>query len=162
MKKLCLILAVALMLTGCSAVGTFETLGKVYGEQEKPAMQEVSYELTDDAAAQTIQSDYGSLYFCDGYEIAVQTMESGDLDRTLRQLTGFGRDHLTVIETGLTPAARYECVWSAAGEGGDQVGRLVILDDGNYHYCMSVMAEATTAASLREQWQVLLDSFILG
>lgn len=162
MKKLCLILAVALMLTGCSAVGTFETLGNVYGEQEKPAMQQVSYELPEEAAAQTIRSDYGSLYFCDGYEIAVQTMDAGDLDRTLRQLTGFGRDKLTVIETGLTPAARYECVWTAAGEGGDQVGRVVVLDDGNYHYCMSVMAEAGAAPALQEQWQALLSSFILG
>lgn len=162
MKKLCVIFLCAVALTGCSSVGTFETLGNVLDQQEVPAQQEVVYQLPEDAAAQTMEAECGEMYFCDGYEITVQTLNAGDLDATLRELTGFGRDQLTVMETGLTAAARYECVWTAAGEGGDQVGRAVILDDGNYHYCMTVMADAASAAQLREEWKSLLDSFILG
>lgn len=162
MRKLTIILAVMLLLSGCSARETFETVEDAYGEQSLAVQREVECILPEEAAAQTVQSEYGQLYFCDGYEITMQTVQAGDLDRTLRELTGFGREELTVIETGITDAARYECVWTAAGEGGDMVGRAVILDDGNYHYCMTAMASQEEAAQLRHTWKALFDSFTLG
>ena len=125
-------------------------------------MQEMHYQLPKDAASQAIQSSYGQLYFCDGFEITLQTFSAGDLDRTLRELTGFHRAELSVIETGTKGIARYECVWSAAGEEGNVVGRAVILDDGNYHYCMTAMADEGDVLQLRDTWQALFDSFILG
>jgi len=90
--------------------------------------------------------------------ILIQSFSSGNLDATLRELTGFGREKLSVIETN----GRYECVWTAAGEDGNVVGRAVILDDGNYHYCMTVMADEEDALQLRSAWKTLFDSFILG
>ena len=57
---------------------------------------------------------------------------------------------------------RYECVWVAAGEEEQQVGRMAILDDGNYHYCMTAMADEGDVLQLRDTWQALFDSFILG
>jgi VCBS repeat-containing protein len=57
---------------------------------------------------------------------------------------------------------RYESVWSAVGEGEDQVGRLVILDDGNYHYAVTVMAPAETAGELTKTWQKLLNSAVIS
>jgi len=162
MKKLCVFLLLCLLLTGCSARETFETIDDVHGEQPLAAPREVVLTLPENAAAQAIQSDYGQLYFCDGYEITLQTVPAGNLDATLRKLTGFGSDGLTVVETGLTENARYECVWTAAGEGGDMVGRAVVLDDGQYHYCLTAMAGADKAGRLRETWQSLFDSFTLG
>ncbi len=162
MKRLCVILSIILLLSGCSAAQTFETIGDVYGEEPLPIQQEVVYKLPDNAMAQAIQSVYGQLYFCDGYEITLQTMTAGDLNKTLQELTGFGVDDLTVVETGVEEAARYECVWTSTGEGGDSVGRAVILDDGAYHYCMTAMAAEEKAAQLRQEWQTLFDSFILG
>lgn len=161
MKKVCVVLAIMFLLTGCAAKETFETVGDDY-VQQVIAEQTVQYQLPEDAAYQTIQSEYGQLYFCDGYEMTVQTMAAGNLDETLRQLTGFERDDLTVIQTSLTDASKYECVWTAAGEGGDMVGRAVVLDDGNYHYCMTVMALQEHAAELRDTWKALIDSFTLG
>ena len=148
MKKFTFLLVVCLLLAGCSQE-TFEQIDDEYDLQAALVQQEVSYKLPEDAALQTVRSDYGQLYFCDGYEITVQTMEAGNLDKTLRELTGFGADDLTVIETGKTGQIRYDCVWSAAGEGGDMVGRAAILDDGSYHYCMTVMAPEAEAAELR-------------
>lgn len=162
MKKICLLLMCVLCLSGCAAVETFETVADVYGEQGMLQPRQVLLEIPEDAAAQAIKSDDGTLYLCDGYEVTLQTMTAGDLNRTMRSLTGFDSDTLTMIETGLTDAARYECVWTAAGEGGDMVGRAVILDDGAYHYCVTVMASAEKAGALRETWQSLLDSFALA
>ena len=162
MKKLVLFIAVCLLVSGCASKETFESLDDEYDLQAVAVQKEVSYKLPEDAAQQTVRSEYGQLYFCDGYEITVQTMEAGNLDKTLRELTGFGADDLTVIETGKTGDIRYECIWSAAGEGGDMVGRAAILDDGSYHYCMTVMAPEAEAAQLREIWKALFDSFVIG
>lgn len=162
MKKLGILLIITVMLSGCAVQQTFETLDDGYDLQAAAVQQQVHWQIPEDAAAQAVQSEYGQLYFCDGYEITMQTMQAGNLDRSLRELTGFGKEDLTVIETGLTEAARYECVWTAAGEGGDMVGRVVILDDGNYHYCMTAMAPEAAAGELRQTWQELFDSFTLG
>ena len=92
----------------------------------------------------------------------MKTVTFFDTREELRELTGFDREDLTVIQTAITDASKYECVWTAAGEGGDMVGRAVILDDGNYHYCMTVMAMQEQAAELRDTWKTLIDSFTLG
>ena len=162
MKKMCIILIACLLLAGCSARETFETVEDEFGQQQIAAPRQMLLTLPENAAAQTVQSDYGQRYFCDGYETTLQTMSAGNLNATLRQLTGFGADALTVVETGLTDNTRYECVWTAAGEGGDMVGRAVILDDGVYHYCMTAMASADMAAQLRQTWQDLFETFTLG
>lgn len=162
MKKIGLLLVIMLCLGGCKAEETFETLSDVYGEQALAAKKEVVLTIPEDAAAQVIQSDSGTLYLCDGYEIAVQTMSAGDLNRTMQSLTGFEADALTVMETEQDEITRYECVWTAAGEGGDMVGRATVLDDGAYHYCVTVMAGAQEAGQLQQTWQTLLSSFVLG
>lgn len=159
MKKVWIVMVLMTLLTGCGAAQTFETVDDVYSPQEAPEPKQVSLTLPEDAAAQTMESDQGTLYFCDGYEIMVETLSGGDINSTLKNLTGFSRDALTVMETSVSDVTRYECVWTAAGEAGDQVGRAVILDDGSYHYCLSVMAHSNDAGSLQESWQELLMSF---
>lgn len=160
MKKLCVLLAMMLLLTGCAAAETFETIADVYGEQSLPEPKQVVLAIPEDA--QAVAGSNGILYLCDGYEITVETLSAGDINATLRQLTGFESDEMTVMETSQMGLNRYECVWTAAGEGGDMVGRAVILDDGNYHYCMTVMATETDASRLRDTWKALFDSFTLG
>lgn len=162
MKKIGLLLVIMLCLGGCKAEETFETLSDVYGEQPLAAKKEVVLSIPEDAAAQVIQSDSGTLYLCDGYEITLQTMSAGDLNRTMQSLTGFESDALTVMETVQAEITRYECVWTAAGEGGDMVGRAAVLDDGTYHYCVTVMAGAQEAGQLQQTWQTLLSSFALA
>ena len=149
-----------LILSGCSATETMETIGDSY-DQLVIAPQMVKFAVPNDASSQVISGDSGTIYFCEGYEIVVQTMSGGNLDSTLRSVTGYPKDALTVVETSDAYADRYECVWIAAGEGGDQVGRTAILDDGNYHYCLSVMAPAQEAGSLQEVWQSLFLSLEL-
>lgn len=161
MKKWLILLgAIALLLTGCGAQETFETVADVYVQGQTAERQQVLLNLSEDAAAAVMQSETGgTLYFCDGYTVTVQTMVSGDLDRTLRETTGFRREPLRPVETTAGEVMRYDCVWISAGETGDQVGRAVVLDDGNYHYVVTVMADAAEAGALAEEWQQLLDSF---
>ena len=122
-------------------------------------MQQLEVALPKEATAPTLQSeDAGALYLCDGYSLSIQTMAAGDLDATLCSLSGFSKDQLTVMATEKHGVRRYDCVWSAAGEGGDQVARSVILDDGNYHYAVTVMADFASAGDLADTWKGILDS----
>ena len=158
MKKLWIIVAFALLMCGCAAQ-TFETVDDVYAQQPEIAPQKISFQIPEDAAAQVMENDNGRLYFCDGYDIMVETLSAGDLNKTIETLTGYAADALTIMETSVSGIERYECVWTAAGEAGDQVGRAVILDDGNFHYALSVMAAAQEAGSLQECWEELMRTF---
>ena len=161
MKKIIAVLALGLLLTGCGGQLTLETVLDTY---ETPAAQAQQVELTlpEDAALATIGSaDTGKLYLCDGYSVTVQTVGAGDLDHTLRQTTGFAKEQLTVIQTHVGDITHYDCVWSALGEEGEQTCRGVILDDGCYHYVVTVMADAEIAGQLTETWNEILRSVTL-
>ena len=159
MKKIVITLLIAVLLTGCSARETFESISDVLDVPVMAQMQKLELTLPDEAAAAAMEDPGGGkFYFCDDYTVTVQTMEAGDLDRTLRSLTGYGKDKLDIMHTTLGGVDRIECVWTAAGESGDQVGRALILSDGQYHYAVTVMADAAVAGGLAGQWQSLLQS----
>lgn len=150
----------ALLLTGCGVQDTFETVSDVAVQSVSAAARQVLLTLPEEAAVCVFENaQTGSLYLCDGYSISLQTLQGGDLDRTLRTVTGYGKDQLTLMQTEQQGLKRYACVWSAAGEGEDQVGRAVILDDGSYHYVLTAMAAESNAGDLTQTWQEIFDSF---
>lgn len=163
MKKVCVLLVFVLLLSGCSAQPVFETVSDQLEAPVMAEMRQLKVALPKEATAPTLQSEEaGALYLCNGYTLSIQTMEAGDLDATMRCLTGFGREQLTVMETAKHGIKRYDCVWSAAGEGGDQVARAVILDDGSYHYAVTVMADFASAGNLAATWKAILDTVNLS
>lgn len=131
-----------LLLTGCGRQPVFET---VDDEPAAPVMAspgKITVDLPAEAASPVLDTDGQQIYFCDGYEIFLENRPSGDLQETVRYLTGFDGDALTVMKTGQGIGKRYEFVWSCAGEEGQRLGRAVVLDDGQYHYCMSILRDA--------------------
>lgn len=149
-----------LLLCGCTA-DVFETIGDGNIVQVAAVAGTLSLALPADAAVQTMEGTSGKIYFCDGYEITIETFSAGDLERTVKLLTGFEKEDLALIETRRGNTACIEGVWSAAGETGDQVGRMLILDDGAYHYCVCTMAPAESAAKYTDHWKSLMDSVTL-
>lgn len=163
MNKCWVILLLVLFLSGCSAQETFETVSDDYDISAMAQMQQLQLTLPENAAVTTMENDEtGKIYLCDGYTVTVQTMGAGDLNKTLRQVTGFSEDQLTIMQTQKDGFTRYDCVWCAAGEGGDQVCRAAILDDGSYHYAVTVMAEQSVAGQQTETWQSILNSLNLS
>ena len=157
MKKLAAMVLLSLALTGCTAEPVFESVTDLYAGQ-MPAPSIVQVMVPEKAAVLTAAGETkGQLYFCDGYTLTVQTLAGGDLDRSFRNLTGYGRERLTVLETQREGISCYTCAWTSAGEAGDQVGRLVLLDDGCYHYAVTVMATAEQAGMLAEEWEAILN-----
>lgn len=163
MKKWWILLTTALLLTGCAKAETFE---KVDDELLEPVMAEageISLALPEGAAAQTMLTGEGDkLYFCEDYTVTVQTMARGDLHRTIKNLCGFDREGLKVVETGTDGLRCWDWVWTAVGEGGDAIGRAAVIDDGKYHYCVTVMADAGLAGALEGEWTALLQSFAVS
>lgn len=159
MKKIWILLLLALLLlSGCGAQETFEIVSDVYDVPASAMGYTLQLQLPQEAVLETMESEAGALYLCDGYTLTVQALEGGDLDRTLQAVTGFEKDALTLMQTKQGDFKRYECAWSAAGEGTQQVCRTLILDDGNTHHAVTVMADYQMAGDLTAQWQHLLSS----
>lgn len=162
MKKCVLLLLMVLLLTGCGAEDTFET---VSDELVVPVMAmpgHITVQLPGETAMPVIENDNGRVYVCNDYEIVIQTLAGGDLEQTMHAVSGHSRDNLTVMETLENGIGRYEFVWAAAGETGEQLGRGIVLDDGNYHYCMSVMRPADSSEKSQINWDQVFSSFSLA
>lgn len=159
-KYLWLFLSVCL-LCGCTAQDTMET---VSDEMLLPVMaqpRDISVKLPGETALPVVENDAGRIYICDEYEIVLQTLDAGDLGRTMQALSGMDREQMTVMETAAEDSKRYEFVWTSAGEQGEQLGRAVVLDDGSYHYCLSVLRNADKAETSQINWNDVFQSFCL-
>lgn len=163
MKKWLILLLTALLLAGCGAEETLET---VADELDIPVMatpREVSVSLPGESDLGAVEGSTGRLYLANDYQVAIETLDAGDLDETIRQMSGFHREDLTVLETQEDDGVkRYEFVWVSAGETGEQLGHGIVLDDGNYHYCMTVLRDADQESGAQVVWDEVFQSFSLA
>ena len=160
MKKAWLILVICIFLCGC-APAELETMNDTdaVGVMAEPVEMKISF--PEDATVLTMGNALSRYYFCKGYDVAVEITESGNLDATLKTITGYGKEELDMVETKRNGVACYEAVWTTVGEAGDCVGRLLVLDDNNYHYCVSAFSSAQNVASHADAWNNLFASVSL-
>ena len=161
MKKWLLPVVLSLLLCGCGVEETFETIADEPVLSVMATPRQIEVELPEGTVAPVLENGEEQVYLCEDHEIILQTHSSGDLSGTIRILSGYERENLTVIETQWQEVTRYEFVWAAAGENGDRLGRAVILDDGQYHYCMSVLRDAE-GPSAQIVWDQVFSSFALS
>ncbi len=160
MKKWNVILMLMVLLSGCRTEQTMET---VADDILVPVIAEparISVALPGETALPVMENDNGRVYICNEYEIQIQTMDAGNVAETLRTLSGMDLEDVTLVQTCSDGISRYEFVWAAAGEAGDQTGRAVILDDSSYHYCMSVL-HPTDSDKSHVNWDQVFSSFAL-
>lgn len=163
MKKCWMILVIlGLILAGCGAEETFETVADEQAEPVIAQQRQIYVELPGEAASPAVESDSGRLYLCGDYEISIQILEGGDRAATVKTLSGYEQDALTMMQRQRKDADCWEFVWASAGETGDMVGRAMVLDDGSYHYCIAVLADAETARQNQAVWDRMFDSFRLA
>ena len=158
MKRWIWILLPVVLLSGCKAETTLET---VADEWLVPAMaqpREMTVRLPEDTVLPVLEQDGRQLYMGDGYELVLETRSSGDLEETIRQMCGFEKENLTVIRTRQEGEDRYDFVWTTVSEQGQQLGRGAVLDDGEYHYCLSVLRQDAPTSVV---WQDVFSSFAL-
>ena len=158
MKRWVWVVLVTGLLCGCRAQETLETVNDEWITPVMAQPREISVRMPEDTVAPVLEQDNRRLYMAQDYEIMLETLPSGDLNDTIQALSGYGKAQLTVLETQQGDADRYDFVWTTAGENGDRLGRAVILDDGNYHYCMSVLRDPEEALIV---WRDVFASFSL-
>lgn len=162
MKRKIIVGLLALLLTGCAAEETFETISDDIVQPVMAQPREVSVSLPGEVSMPAMESDSGRMYLASDYEIYIQTLDRGDLNATIQTVSGYDKDALTVMQTSLDGVDRYEFVWTCAGENGDRIGRGVVLDDGDYHYVMTVLRDADTTETSQIVWNDVFDSFRLA
>lgn len=159
MKKWIAVFLTGFLLTGCGARDTFESVSDELITPVMATPRQVHIDLPDEAQAAAFPSDSGTLFICDDYEIAIETLSSGDLDATLKTMTGQGQEHLSLMTTKQGECTRYDFVWAGVNDDGDFSGRGTILDDGVYHYCLSLVRPLEKMNNSQVVWRQVFNSF---
>ena len=159
--KVVVLLLVLLMLTGCGQSEVYETVTDELMISTAAEPRQIRFDLAQDTLLPAMETDGGQLYLCGDFDVMIQTMESGDLDDTVFQICGFDLEELTFLQTGTGEIDKYEFVWTSVTDGGQQIGRATILDDGNYHYSMSATVDAKLMEEYQEIWNGIFESFTL-
>ena len=141
MKKFVFLLVLMLCLAGCGEEPVMETVADPVVEPVLAEPQALSVWLPEEAAAQTMaEGQTGECYTWGECELRIQTLDGGDIRATLQTLTGLDPEKLTVMEYERDGIQLYQTVWSMTGEEGVSLGRCMVADDGNYHYCISMIS----------------------
>ncbi len=150
------------ILCGCAGEEpVFETIGpEAYARVSAPEPEMISVWLPDEAVAQTGATDDRQIYVWEDYELRLETRPGGDLNGTLMALTGQEPEALTVMGYENRGMQLYQTVWSATGEEGVTLGRCMVADDGDYHYCVSLLSPEESDSA--ELYAELCASFSLG
>ena len=161
MKKIVVFALVTMLLSGCAAEETLETVADDLVQPVMAKPLEIAVSLPGEVSVPTMEGDTGRMYLASDYEIYIQTLAAGDLNATIKTVSGYDREDLTVMETNPEGFDRYEFVWVSAGETGERLGRGVVLDDGSYHYVMTVLRDAESTENSQIVWNDVFASFRL-
>jgi len=162
MKVLCLILLTMLMLSGCGSAEVYETISDELVLSASVQPREIKFDLAQEPVLPAMESDGGTLYLCGDFDVTVQTIDAGDLQNTVYEVSGFLPEELTLLQTGSGDVDKYEFVWTCATDEGQQIGRATILDDGSYHYVLSATVAAEQMEEYQEIWNGIFESFELA
>ena len=160
--KMIAVFLLAVLLTGCGKAEVYETVTDEAAQSVSAQPREILFDLAQEPVLPAMESDGGTLYLCGDFDVMVHTCQSGDLSNTVREVSGFLPEELTVIQTGTGDVNRYEFVWTSATDFGQQIGRATILDDGNYHYILSATVDAELMEEYQEIWNGIFESFQLA
>lgn len=161
MRKIWIAL-LALLLMGCGREKpAMETVADEWAAPVMASPRQVEARLPEGAIVPELQCDESQVYLCDDYDLILETRQAGDLSATVRAVTGMEPGELTMMRTQRDDVKRYDFVWSCAGENGEVIGRGAILDDGCYHYCMSVLRDADKIRKSQIVWSDVFGSFRL-
>lgn len=160
MKKwiVSVLLVSAVVLCGCS-VENFEPMLDVHSPSDQVTPQKMQIKLPEDAALSVMYGETGTLYYGENYEVSIETYPSGNISQTMCNVTGRKMEELTVMQIPVAQGNSYRCGWSVTDGEGDRIGQCIIIDDGRYHYCLSVLADADAASELRPIIETVLNSY---
>ena len=156
MKRMCIILLLCAMLSGCTAAPVYETLG---GDIHQAVVHLKEAVVSVPEGAKEVVMEDGTYWICESFDLQLQILPAGDLAATVGALSGLNVDGLTVMTSLTGEMKRYEWVWTAMSEAGQMLCRGLVLDDGVYHYCLMAIGPAEQGESLTSQWNDIFSAF---
>ena len=100
MRKWWLMIGLSALLVGCGQKQEYESVMDTVVTFAPAQKKDVIINLPEDAVQEALASlENGSMYLCENYTVTVQTVKSGDLSSTVRQVTGYLPENLPIIET---------------------------------------------------------------
>ena len=162
MRKLWMILTLAAALAGCGTQEVMETVADEPAQAVAAQPRQTHVELPEEAVMPAMESEAGILYMCRDFDVCIQTLDGGDMQETIRTVTGYDPEELTILQTRDGELKRSEFVWTAAGEAGEQVCRGAVLDDGNYHYVLTAVISEEYAGQYQEIWNGMFETFTVS
>lgn len=155
MKKWLWIPILGMLLAGCGSE-TFETVDDEVVRGVIGYTPRVAIEVEE--GAMVLETEGGTIYLCDGYDVSLQVFPSGNLENTAKEICGLESNQLNMVQSVREGWNCYTWVWCAMGENGELVGRCTVFDDGVYHYCISFLADAGDSQALIPAWNAIVDS----
>ena len=164
MKKwiLGMVLLFGVFFCGCNGAESFEVLGDEIGEFPVAEPAKVELKIPEDGTLDVMSGSDWQYYEGEHYQIILQTYPSGNLSQTLQNITGYNKDNLSVMEISGEGIDKFLCAWSAVSEEGELVGRCTVLDDGVYHYCLSVLVDAEVSGEIRDAVDAVFATYSLA
>ena len=160
---MCLFLA-ALLLSGCGAEPVYETIGNVW-ENDEPVFAPAGMEFAvpEDAHMEVVEGSSGEkIYRIGDWELWTGTYSAGDLSATMEEITGLESGNLTVISRRVGAYDCHETAWTTTGEDGTWVARTAVIEEGGYHYALSMMVPQEDADQLGSFFSQVLASVNLA
>ncbi len=167
MKKLLLFSLCALLLAGCAAEPTWETVddtlesvAQTSAIGEEPF--QIIFSVPMDAVLETFsQTDTRTVYTqADGdYEIEALVLPTSDIDEVIAELTGFSPDVVETIQTKRFEMPEYRFVWYSESDEGGYLRRADVLTDTEYSYALIFSAREETGTTYHACMNEVLDSF---
>lgn len=135
-----LALCAAALLAGCRAEVQWETVDDevvaASGPAEAPYV--ITFGVPEDADQAPLSEEGRRLYVqTDGdYEILSDVVTAPNLDEALRQVSGFGRDEIEVVEARRFGLPEYRFAWASESDEGSYLSQATLIEDGSYFYAL--------------------------
>ena len=143
MKRCVLLLGsvvLLLALAGCQAQVQWETVDDEAVSVSAPASEPyvITFGVPEGTSKQEISNSHQTLYVQkDGdFEILSDVLVASSLDDAVRQVSGFGADELTLVETDQSGMTKYQFAWASSGDEGGYVSRAAMVEDLGYYYVL--------------------------
>jgi hypothetical protein len=157
----------ALLLAGCAAEPTWETVNDTIEDAATVAAlgeepYQIIFSVPMDAVLETFsQSDTRTVYTqADGeYEIEAMVLPTASIDEVVAELTGFAPDAVQTIKTERFSMPEYRFVWYSSSDEGGYLCRASVLTDAEYSYALVFSAREETGTTYRDCMNEVMDSF---
>lgn len=140
MKNLCIVVFLALILTGCSGAA-WETVDDVLPVETVPVWQKEAYEILlgiPEGVSLLAENETGAFFATDHGELEIETatfLASG-VEQAIRHVSGFSNDQLTILKTQRFGLPEYQFAWVAQTEQGARLYRADLVMDGTCCYAV--------------------------